>query len=308
MDSGKYFQELVRCPVVQRKDMKLYYLARVVDAAFEKAKLERCSGYTHTTAASVIAGCFDNIKNPVVDVDDALDDALNLGVVPNMKALIRQVDLGIARQGLAVGDGGIKTEDDKRIAKIIGLYSIESELYIDLNKSLRSKDRARLKTVWFKYLRLLQEAVLGLRTGEEKILYRGVKDKDLVNEHPDFYGGKPGTPGFVWWGFSSCSESRDVLYQGQFVRKGATLFIIKTRQAADIQKFSTIASEQEWILPAGVPLKVVGEPELNEDGIRIVNLEDDDTQFGERSGFRGVEWITKYNVKDVKRLSSGSKL
>jgi hypothetical protein len=85
----------------------------------------------------------------------------------------------------------------------IMLYSMEwipreKSFYIILNSKLRSENRQDLKA-WFLYLRLFIFALSKLPSTFGRTIYRGIK-LDLSAEYPK-------NKTFVWWGFSSCTES-----------------------------------------------------------------------------------------------------
>ena len=90
----------------------------------------------------------------------------------------------------------------------IMLYSLEwktreTSFYFILNKMLRATDRNKLKP-WFLYMKLLIFSLSKLSSRSMHV-YRGIKE-DLHDAYP-----KGST--FVWWGFSSCTTSIDVLSQ-----------------------------------------------------------------------------------------------
>jgi len=132
----------------------------------------------------------------------------------------------------------------------ICLYSLEWEpedqcLSRVLNRVLRSKDRQKLNP-WCLYLKLIFTALAHLPVHEiNQPIYRGVK-LDLSHEYPQ---GKT----FIWWGFSSCTASIDVLESMQFMGKlgERTMFVIECSSAKNISKHTYFQNEDEVvILPA----------------------------------------------------------
>ena len=84
---------------------------------------------------------------------------------------------------------------------------------------------------------------------------RGVK-LDLVKKFPFQYykGGE-----LVWFEFSSCTAMAEVLKCSQFLGQSGdrTLLQITTRGAVNIQPFSAIQSEAEFLLPPSTALKIL---------------------------------------------------
>lgn len=134
------------------------------------------------------------------------------------------------------------------------LYSMQWEpadkcLFVVLNSTLRDENRNRLKP-WFRYLKLLLTA-LGRLPSTPQVVYRGVKG-DL---RQDYQKGKD----VIWWGFSSCTRTLDVLNTDQFLgTSGArTCFIIECISGRNIEKHSAYASENETLLPAARQFQIV---------------------------------------------------
>ncbi|CAF4895945.1 unnamed protein product, partial [Rotaria sp. Silwood2] len=90
-------------------------------------------------------------------------------------------------------------------------------------------------------LRLILTALARLPI-ERRSVFRGVKE-NLCTEYPK---GKI----FIWWGFSSCTSSVEVLENEQFFGKtgNRTLFQIECTTAKDVKKHSFVASEDEILL------------------------------------------------------------
>lgn len=126
------------------------------------------------------------------------------------------------------------------------LYSMqwtpaEKCLFAVLNNTLRDENRDRLKP-WFLFLKLFLTA-LGHLPCSSHIVYRGIK-RDLRQEYQK---GKT----VIWWGFSSCTRTMDVLNNEQFLgSKGPrTLFTIECASGKDVEKHSAFAFEDETLLP-----------------------------------------------------------
>ncbi|CAF0766014.1 unnamed protein product [Adineta steineri] len=137
----------------------------------------------------------------------------------------------------------------------IMLYSMEWKphkecLYFALNAALRTEDRRELKS-WFSYLKLILTALEKLPS-TRCYVFRGV-NLDLTDQYTQ---GKT----FVWWGFSSCTTSIEVLKNKQFL--GATgqrtLFTIECDSGKDIIRHSYYQKEKEVLLLPARQFVVVG--------------------------------------------------
>ncbi|CAF1027517.1 unnamed protein product [Adineta steineri] len=136
----------------------------------------------------------------------------------------------------------------------IMLYSMEWEpheecLYFALNAALRSEDRRKLKP-WFLYLKLILTALEKLPS-MRCYVFRGV-NSDLYNQYTK---GKE----FVWWGFSSCTTTIEVLENEEFLGKTGerTMFTIECDSGKDISRHSYFQSEKEVLLLAARQFIVV---------------------------------------------------
>ncbi|CAF1059313.1 unnamed protein product [Adineta steineri] len=129
------------------------------------------------------------------------------------------------------------TQDES--ASII-LYSMEWEPH----------EKMRKLKPWFSYLKLVLTALEKLPS-RRCTVFRGV-NLDLANQYTK---GKK----FVWWGFSSCTTSIEVLENEQFLDKTGqrTLFTIECDSGKDISNHSYYQSEQEVLLLAARQFTVV---------------------------------------------------
>ena len=137
----------------------------------------------------------------------------------------------------------------------IVLYTAEWEpydnsLYYILNNTLRTRDTEQLKP-WFPYLKLMTTALRRLPPIGNRTVYRGVR-LDLSHLYPQ---GKT----FVWWGFSSCTTSMNILEEEHFFGKhqARTLFAIESFSGRDIHQHSSIETENEVLLLAATQFTVV---------------------------------------------------
>ena len=139
----------------------------------------------------------------------------------------------------------------------ISLYSLEwspsqNSFYLILNSMLRSPSRQDNLPPWLLYLRLFITALSKLPSTPCRTIYRGVKmdlrDKYIVGA------------AYVWWGFSSCTSSIDVLKNDQFFgQSGArTLFSIECDTGKSILNHAFFHGENEILLLPGREVKVIG--------------------------------------------------
>ncbi|CAF4033034.1 unnamed protein product, partial [Adineta steineri] len=150
------------------------------------------------------------------------------------------------------------------------LYSMEWEpheecLSFALNAALRTEDRKELKP-WFSYLKLILTALEKLPSTPCNV-FRGV-NLDLSNQYSV-------RKTFVWWGFSSCTISIEVLEKEEFLNKigERTVFTIECDSGKDISRHSYYKSKKEVLLLPARQFMVVGcfEPAQ---GLHIIQLKE----------------------------------
>jgi hypothetical protein len=157
----------------------------------------------------------------------------------------------------------------------IMLYSMEWKpykecLYFVLNTTLRAPDRKKL-SAWFLYLRLFLTA-LGRLPSVSRTVYRGVK-LDLLKDYPK-------DKKFVWWGFSSCTRSVEVLEAEQFLGKTGyrTLFNISCYSGKNIRNHSYFEREDEILLLPARQFKVASL--LNPgNGLHIIQIDEIEPEY-----------------------------
>ncbi|CAF1174961.1 unnamed protein product, partial [Didymodactylos carnosus] len=130
----------------------------------------------------------------------------------------------------------------------------ETCVYYLLNQLLRLEDREPLKP-WFNYLKLILTGLYKLASFKGTV-WRGVK-LDLSREYPK-------DKVFIWWGFSSCTESLEVLQSEHFLGKTGhrTLFSIECLDGKEIQRHSYLRKEREILLLPGRKFRVKGLVEM----------------------------------------------
>ncbi|CAM2727446.1 unnamed protein product [Rotaria socialis] len=171
---------------------------------------------------------------PLVTLEEAVQPLA--GIVPKVKRNVK-----IVKQNCQQPKDGLTIDQSASIM----LYTYEStphedSLYVKLNEILRSEQRQNL-IPWFRYLRLILTALACLPS-ECCSVFRGIRN----NSSTDYPEGKS----FVWWGFSSCTSSVNVLENALFFGKTGkrTLFEIKSITAKDIRKHSFMPGEDELLL------------------------------------------------------------
>ncbi|CAF4209711.1 unnamed protein product [Adineta steineri] len=184
-------------------------------------------------------------KVPLVSLEEAVTPLISiLPEIQDYAYVAKQRCKSVPPDGL--------TQDE---SASIMLYSMEWKpheecLYFALNATLRTEDRRKLER-WFSYLKLILTALEKLPSIRCHV-FRGV-NLDLSNQYTE---GKT----FVWWGFSSCTTSIEVLENEQFLDKTGqrTLFTIECDSGKDISRHSYYQSEKEVLLLAARQFVVVG--------------------------------------------------
>jgi len=180
---------------------------------------------------------------PIVSLEEAVKPLVSL--IPDINEMVVQVKKKCDRP-----KGGLTPNESAAIM----LYTLEwtsreKSFYRILNKELRSEDNDKLKP-WHLYLKLFILSLEKLPTHSQTI-YRGLKR----NLSAEYTKGKE----FVWWGFSSCTTSIQVLQSDQFLGKTGTrtLFAIDCESGKDIRNHSFFPTEDEMLLIAGRKFQVV---------------------------------------------------
>lgn len=157
----------------------------------------------------------------------------------------------------------------------IRLYTMESEpheksLYFCMNKALRDANRIPLRK-YLSYLKLLITALYKIPSNYRR-LFRGVK-LSLLAEHPQ---GEI----TIWWAFSSCAGSVEVLENPNLVGQTGdrTLFEIDCYSAKDIRNHSYFSNENELLLIAATQFTIVSSLDMG-NGLRIVKLKETKPKF-----------------------------
>ena len=152
----------------------------------------------------------------------------------------------------------------------IRLYTMEWKprnqcLYFVLNQTLRSENRSLLKD-WFLYLRLIINALSKIPS-ISRIIFRGVK-LNLLQDYPTGQN-------IVWWAFSSCTNSMQVLEKGPFFGQTGirTLFQIDCYSGKSISHHSAFPNENEVLLLAAMQFQIVSSLDVGH-GLHIIHLKE----------------------------------
>jgi hypothetical protein len=130
------------------------------------------------------------------------------------------------------------------------VHDVEQKcLYFVLNAMLRDENRQKMKP-WFSYLKLFLTGLSRLPP-VHRTVYRGIRG----DMRKDYKKGQT----IIWWGFSSCTVTMDVLANEQFFGSEGTrtLFTIESTSGRDIRQHSAFQVEDEVLLPAARQFEVV---------------------------------------------------
>ena len=126
--------------------------------------------------------------------------------------------------------------------------STESSFYFILNQTLRNQNRTELRP-WFAYLRLVMHALAKLPSTSCRTIYRGIQldmSKEFVKNST-----------FIWWSFSSCTSTIDVIKSFLGNSGPRTIINIECDTAKDISQHSFYRTENEILLFPARQLKVI---------------------------------------------------
>ncbi|CAF1227765.1 unnamed protein product [Adineta steineri] len=136
--------------------------------------------------------------------------------------------------------------------------------------NLRSEDRSILKD-WFLYLKLIITGLAKIPSFSRN-LYRGVR----MNLATKYQNGET----VIWWAFSSCTTTKEVLKQDAFCgSKGErTIFEINCYSGKDVREYSKFPSESEVLLIAATQFRVVSNVNKG-DGLIVIQLEETEPKY-----------------------------
>jgi hypothetical protein len=179
-------------------------------------------------------------KEPLLPLEDAVEPIF--GLLDDLDIMVDTAK----RNSKKPADGLTSNE-----SAAIHLYTMQWEepsvsLYTTLNSTLRSERREPLRP-WFRYLKLILTALYKLPS-LKSVVWRGVRG-NLSDQYDDDQ---------VWWGFSSCTESVDVMERFVGTSGIRTLFNIECINGKAIRSHSFFKKESEILLLPGTYFRVVG--------------------------------------------------
>ncbi|CAF1244386.1 unnamed protein product [Rotaria sp. Silwood1] len=134
-------------------------------------------------------------KLPLVPLEIAIEELVEF--LPNVQSFAY-----VAKQRCEEPADGLTQDESAAIMLYsMGWEPIDERLYFVLNQTLRSPDRRKMNP-WLLYLRLFLSGLFRLPS-VSRTVYRGVK----LNLSKSYSMEKT----IVWWGFSSCTTSLNVL-------------------------------------------------------------------------------------------------
>ena len=202
---------------------------------------------------------------PLVSLEEAVKSLVK--IVPNVER-----NVFIVKENCKSPEDGLTSDESAAIM----LYTYEStppkhSLYFILNTMLRSKQRQEQMTSWLLYLRLVLTALTRLPS-KHRFVNRGVKE-DLRKQYPI---GKS----IIWWGFSSCTSTIEVLECEQFFGKTGTrtLFQIECFTGKDVKNHSFIEKEEEILLLPARQFTVTSSLDSGND-LHIIQLKETEPKY-----------------------------
>jgi hypothetical protein len=224
---------------------------------------------------------------PLVTLEEAIEPLIS--IVPDVKSMLEIVNENCQE----LKDGLTRNESAS-----IRLYSMqwqpkERSFNLLLNRTLRDDNREKLKP-WFLYLKLFMKSLSKLPS-IHCYVYRGVPN-DLSQEYPQ---GKT----FLWWGFSLCTQSIDIVEKEQNFNQidQRTRFKIECKSAKDIRNHSFYQINNEILLLSAQCYKVVSTLDSG-DGLHIIQLKEIDPYV--TAPLMGTDWTTSISSSLTQPRSS----
>jgi len=197
---------------------------------------------------------------PIVTLEKAVEPLISF-----LPAIQRYTYAAKQRCKMPPADGLTIDESASIMLYSMGWKPLNQCLYVALNAVLRSADRNKLKP-WFLYLKLFLTALSRLPS-THRVVFRGVK----LDLHTRYLKDKT----IVWWGFSSCSVSVDVLHSELCLGTTGTrtIFTIECFSGKDIRQHTYCSLEDEILLFAATQFKVIDC--FNQDnGLHMIQLQE----------------------------------
>ena len=159
-------------------------------------------------------------------------------LVPFVKDISKYVDT--ARQKCN-RTSGLLTWDE---SAAIYLYTMTTNFFSSLNKSLRDKDRSAL-TPWFAFLKLFMNGLQKLSSSHIRV-WRAIEND--IGTFPN------GNEEIIWWSVNSTSIRLNVVQVS--LNETSILCAIDTIHGKNISEYSVFPEEQEVILMPGTCVRV----------------------------------------------------
>ncbi|CAF1263630.1 unnamed protein product [Adineta steineri] len=213
-----------------------------------------------TEESSQILTFFEDYENiPLVSLEEAIQPLTTY--IPDIERKV-----WIVKQRCKNPSDNLTSDESASIM----LYTMEwdcytNSLYYILNKILRQENEELLKP-WLYYLKLLSYALSCLPSIQQTV-YRGVK-LDLSYLYSE-------NKNIIWWSFSSCTMTINVLEREEFCGKTGlrTLFTIECLNAKNIRQHSYYEKENEVLLVAGTQFHIIGQYSPSSD-IHVIQLKE----------------------------------
>jgi hypothetical protein len=199
-------------------------------------------------------------KKPLVTIEEAVEPLVPF--VPDVKRMTY-----VAKMKCQNPPADNLSIDESASIMLYSMEWIPQEecLYYVLNATLRSENRKQL-IPWFLFLKLILTAFARLPASQH-VVYRGIR-RDVRKDYPT---GET----VIWWGFSSCTSTMDVLENDQFFGSTGTrtFFTIECSNGKDIRNHSSFQNEDEILLPPARQFKVISS--LNQSGgLHMIQLKE----------------------------------
>lgn len=189
---------------------------------------------------------------PVMTLEQAVENILS--VIPSLPDYVASAKQNCNRTSTLL------TWDE---SAAIYLYSMQTDFFATLNRTLRDEKRHLLKP-WFAYLKLLLTALRKLPSFNDTV-WRGVTgdiDSSFANNGVQ-----------TWWSVNSCSKAVNVVEA--FLGVKGVLFAIKVAHGKDISDYSAIRDEQEVLIMSGTRLRMKNMPLTFNNNLLIIQLEEE---------------------------------
>jgi hypothetical protein len=197
-------------------------------------------------------------NQPLVTLEQAIQPLLSL--VPNIEQMVWTV-----KQNCEKPEDNLTSDESASIMLYtLGWEPTQSSFYFILNATLRSQNRQELKP-WFLYLRLVVHALAKLPSIPSRTIYRGVR----IDMSEEFVKDKT----FIWWSFSSCTSTIDVIKEFLGNKGPRTIINIECDTAKDISRHSFYQSENEILLYPARQFKVISSIEIGNQ-LHIIQLKE----------------------------------